>query len=75
MMNDDQKIVLLGDDELVNNYTVTGEHCSIASARVSYFYNLLGPSIVMDTACSSSLVAIHTAIQAIKTGKYLCFDI
>ena len=71
MMNDDQKVSLTGEDELINNYTVTGVNCSIASARVSYFYNLLGPSIVVDTACSSALVAIHTASSAIKTGKQM----
>ncbi|KAK3099657.1 hypothetical protein FSP39_007582 [Pinctada imbricata] len=68
MMNDDYKVALLGQDELINNYSVTGSHSSVISARVSYFYNLLGPSLVLDTACSSALVAIHLAATAIKSG-------
>lgn len=37
--------------------------------RVSYFFNLKGPSIVVDTACSSSLVAFHLAHQSIISGE------
>ncbi|KAK3100179.1 hypothetical protein FSP39_015820 [Pinctada imbricata] len=68
IMNDDYKVALMGQDELINNYTVTGTNTGVASARVSYLYNLLGPSIVLDTACSSALVAIHLAASAIKSG-------
>ncbi|MEL7146763.1 MAG: type I polyketide synthase, partial [Bacteroidota bacterium] len=41
---------------------------SIAN-RVSYVFNLHGPSITLDTACSSSLVAIHEACQHIHSGE------
>ncbi|MBF0395442.1 MAG: SDR family NAD(P)-dependent oxidoreductase [Desulfobacterales bacterium] len=39
------------------------------SNRVSYFFNLNGPSIPVDTACSSSLSAIHLACESIKKGE------
>lgn len=39
----------------------TGNATSIAANRLSYFYDLHGPSMVLDTACSSSLIALHLA--------------
>jgi len=41
---------------------------SIAN-RVSYFFNLMGPSIAIDTACSSSLTAIHFACESLQKGE------
>ena len=39
------------------------------SNRLSYFFNLKGPSITIDTACSASLVALHLACQSLKAGE------
>ncbi|OJJ74399.1 hypothetical protein ASPBRDRAFT_120577 [Aspergillus brasiliensis CBS 101740] len=36
--------------------------------RISYQYDLTGPSMCVKTACSSSLVALHLAIQALRNG-------
>ena len=49
--------------------TMTGNTASIAANRISYVYDLRGPSMAVDTACSSSLVAFHQACQAIRTGE------
>ena len=68
-MTDDYKGFVMDDNSIASTYSVTGTHNSIISARVSYTYNLLGPSMTLDTACSSSLVAIDTASQALITGK------
>jgi acyl transferase domain-containing protein len=38
------------------------------SGRISYVYNLSGPSIVTDTACSSSIVSIYQACRALQNG-------
>ncbi|XP_069131978.1 phenolphthiocerol/phthiocerol polyketide synthase subunit C-like [Argopecten irradians] len=67
-MNDDYRESANDELTAMTNYTLTGSSLSIIAARVSYIYNLLGPSMCIDTACSSSLVAIHLAIQAIKSG-------
>jgi polyketide synthase PksL len=42
-------------------------HASIAN-RVSYFFDLHGPSIALDTMCSSSLTAIHFACEELRKG-------
>ncbi|MBV9495105.1 MAG: SDR family NAD(P)-dependent oxidoreductase, partial [Acidobacteria bacterium] len=41
---------------------------SIAN-RVSYAFNLAGPSLTVDTACSSSLTALYLACEAIQSGE------
>lgn len=42
---------------------------SIAANRISYFYNLKGPSFAVDTACSSSLVALHNACLDLRLNN------
>ncbi|WP_414450288.1 SDR family NAD(P)-dependent oxidoreductase [Burkholderia sp. 22PA0099] len=53
----------------VDPYSATGNTLSIASNRVSYLFDLRGPSMSIDTACSSSLVALHQAVQALRSGE------
>ena len=48
--------------------TATGNTSSIVANRLSFFYDLRGPSMAIDTACSSSLIAFHQACQAIQAG-------
>jgi phthiocerol/phenolphthiocerol synthesis type-I polyketide synthase A len=55
----------LGD---VDSWSGTGGALSIIANRVSYFFDLRGPSVTIDTACSSSLVTIHLACQSLRSG-------
>ncbi|QZL04211.1 acyltransferase domain-containing protein (plasmid) [Streptomyces sp. BHT-5-2] len=41
---------------------------AVTAGRVSYTFDLQGPSLVLDTACSSSLVAVHTARRSLLTA-------
>ncbi|KAK3100043.1 hypothetical protein FSP39_013817 [Pinctada imbricata] len=68
IMNDDYKLGIQGTSEDRSNYAGTGSALSIAANRVSYVFNLNGPSMCVDTACSSSLVAIHLGAQALRNG-------
>jgi acyl transferase domain-containing protein len=46
-------------------HTGVGTTMTALSARLSYLFDLRGPTLTMDTACSSSLVATHYAVQSI----------
>ena len=47
----------------------TGTANSLAAGRLSYLFDLTGPSMVIDTACSSSLVAAHQACRSLRAGE------
>ncbi|KAL4961848.1 uncharacterized protein BDV14DRAFT_210828 [Aspergillus stella-maris] len=60
---------ILGRDADVSpTYRFTGTGPSMISNRISYSFDLRGPSITLDTACSSTLVALHEACRALRTG-------
>ncbi|WP_168211339.1 type I polyketide synthase [Actinosynnema sp. ALI-1.44] len=50
-------------------YTVTGNGHSFPAGRLSYQFDLQGPSMTVDTACSSSLVAVHLACRSLRDGE------
>jgi len=58
----------MDDLSSLDPYSMTGNTASIASNRISYIFDLHGPSVSVDTACSSSLVALHQACNAIWNG-------
>ena len=53
----------------VDSQTATASTFTMLSNRISFVYDLRGPSMTIDTACSSSLVALHEATQAIARGE------
>ena len=57
------------DNEGPSIYHATGLSSALASNRLSWFYDLKGPSMTVDTACSSSLTAFHLGCQSIRTGE------
>jgi acyl transferase domain-containing protein len=57
--------IQLSDRNSIDAYTNLGGAYSITANRLSYIFNVHGPSIAIDTACSSSLVAVHLACASI----------
>lgn len=49
-------------------YMATGIGASMLANRISWFFNLQGPSVAIDSACSSSATALDVACQALKSG-------
>ncbi|KFY82216.1 hypothetical protein V498_08637, partial [Pseudogymnoascus sp. VKM F-4517 (FW-2822)] len=66
---DDYDGLLKRDMELSPKYHSVGIVPAILSNRISFCFNLKGPSLTVDTACSSSLVAVHLACQSLRAGE------
>ncbi|HEV7673037.1 MAG TPA: SDR family NAD(P)-dependent oxidoreductase [Candidatus Angelobacter sp.] len=64
----DYRDVLVASSAVADAYIGSGSAQSMLANRLSYFYDLKGPSLCIDTACSSSLVALHEAVCAIRRG-------
>ncbi|WP_342237095.1 type I polyketide synthase [Inquilinus sp. OTU3971] len=60
---------IIGDAGGIDTHFMTGNTASIIANRISYIYDLRGPSLTIDTACSSSLVALDAAVRALARGE------
>ncbi len=58
-----------GDPAGANAHFMLGSVNSIAANRISYLFDLRGPSMAIDTACSSALVALYEAVHAIREKR------
>jgi acyl transferase domain-containing protein len=66
--NSDYREMLFRDPEAAPKYASTGAGNELLSNRLSWFYDLRGPSMTLGTACSSSLVAVHQACIIVPTN-------
>ncbi|KAL8738590.1 MAG: hypothetical protein Q9181_000641 [Wetmoreana brouardii] len=65
----DYREMLFRDPDSAPTYTVTGTGTSLISNRVSWFFDLRGPSFTLNTACSSSMVALHEACEGLRKSE------
>ena len=56
-------------EESMSGYEHTGGVSNMYANRISFFYNLHGPSYTVDTACSSSLSALVVACRDLESGR------
>jgi hybrid polyketide synthase/nonribosomal peptide synthetase ACE1 len=69
VMTEDYSSIIGRDIGNIPTYLASGTARSILSNRLSYFFDLHGPSMTIDTACSSSLVALHQAVQSLRNKE------
>ncbi|KAI1412962.1 hypothetical protein F5Y13DRAFT_199455 [Hypoxylon sp. FL1857] len=67
-MSDDYNRMLAKDPDTSPLTTGTGLSFAIRANRVSWYFDLRGPSVHVDTACSGSLVGLDLACQTIRNG-------
>jgi phthiocerol/phenolphthiocerol synthesis type-I polyketide synthase C len=65
----DYSHLLMDLPELPEGYAATGTAPSVAAGRISYAFDLHGPSVAVDAACASSLYAVHLACQSLRLGE------
>lgn len=65
----DHANLFAGDPAAIESHFMTGNTLSIVANRISYLFDLKGPSFVVDTACSSSLVAMDRALADLAAGR------
>ena len=65
----DYEQICLRDPDWQPQYAATGNGIAIMANRISYFFDLHGPSVTVDTGCSGSLVSVHWGAQSIRSGE------
>ena len=56
------------DKARIGPYDLTGNGYASAGSRLSFVFDLKGPTSVVDTACSSALVALDAGVLSLRAG-------
>lgn len=68
-LSQDYMLQIARDAEFSPTYAALGIGLSMLANRLSWFFNLHGPSVSLDSACSSSAIAVDIACQALRNGS------
>lgn len=55
------------DPDFMPRMLATGTASTMLPNRVSWYFNLRGPSVYIDTACSGSMTALDLACQSLRS--------
>jgi acyl transferase domain-containing protein len=69
MFGHDYEHLMMKDPLCFTKYHGTGTAKTLLAAKVSYIFDLHGPSVTLDTGCSGSLVAVNHACQSLLAGE------
>ncbi|KAG4222166.1 hypothetical protein PC116_g29359 [Phytophthora cactorum] len=72
MLEDYTRMVTVDPDNIVRTALTGSLVASVIANRVSWYFDLHGPSIHVNTACSSSLAAVDIACKTIQSGDAEC---
>ncbi|KAI5803013.1 hypothetical protein EDC01DRAFT_702745 [Geopyxis carbonaria] len=61
--------ILHTEPEYPKEAQFSGKIATLVSNRISYWFDLHGPSFTLDTACSSSLYGLNSACQSLLSGE------
>ncbi|KAI2604431.1 acyl transferase domain-containing protein [Hypoxylon fragiforme] len=67
--SDDYSRLLLEDIPNIEPWMGIGTTAHGIPNRISYHFDLMGPSVAVDSACASSLCAVHFGRQAVLGGE------
>ncbi|PYH81778.1 ketoacyl-synt-domain-containing protein [Aspergillus uvarum CBS 121591] len=60
---------LLRDPDTLARSFLTGNGAAMIANRISHFFDLRGPSLMVDTGCSTTLTLLHLACQSLRPGE------
>lgn len=67
VMTNDYQAISESDAYNLGTNAAAGTGKAMLSNRISWFFDLKGPSLTLDTACSSGLYGLHLACQGLKS--------
>lgn len=67
-MDSDYLLLTYSDPNNIGRHTFHGTEHGVLANRISYTFDLRGPSVALDAACPSGLIGIQLACQSLRSG-------